>query len=537
MANPTFVLIIGADDYRDLDPTGGSDLYGATNDAIAWWRLCHHHLRIDGSNIRILSRADGGTPLTVDQLTDGHPEQASAVTIADATRANILDGIQWLGEQIRIHNGSGLVTFSGHGVGLRARQLSEEGSTEALAPADITAITLDQLVTAADYDIAIKASAGAAGSQLTDKQTLARITNIFDACYDRSADGAASRSLGGLEDVVLPPRILSRLMLGCQLFQSSYEIWINAQWRGAFSHSVQTLMERWNTAVDDKTGVRYLQCSYDDLMFRSREHLNLLGVPQTPTLISGMARTSLVPVLRPGNHLAEGDTVPVPNAPMRWEEVSPGTEGVVTRVEIYVILANQSMETIGYGVLPVGANSSGNYNSGCEYWYFNKTLLQNSSYKHGFGDNKRKIKSTNYNSWPTDFKTTLKGSNTNAVWQSSSWPAQTGNWTTISSNYPPSMGNIDNKRTSSHWGGVDLNNQKYCFQFIWDTNNGDMLSMITYSQIGNDILTVKKDSSTDPVTIKILNKVIAGTGSTVPTIYSANWSMIDIDVTMPPTSS
>lgn len=524
MANPTFVLIIGIDDYRSLDPSGSSDLYGATSDAKAWWRLCRNHLQIAGSNIRVLNRARAGHPrLNEEQLTNGNPDRADGVTIADATRDEILAGITWLSEQVRLHNGSGLITYSGHGVGLRADQLSEEGSTQALAPAGMTAIALEQLVTAKDYNLAVKASEGVAGSQLTSKQTVQRITNIFDACYDRSQPG--SRSLGVLDGVPTPPRVLSRLMLGCQMNQSSYEIQMNGRWRGAFTHSIQTLMERWNTAVDGRTGVRYLQCSYDNLMFRSRQHLDLLGVPQTPTMVSAMARAALVPVLRPGMYLVDGQTAEVPNAPMRREEFSGGNEGIkgtVLRLQA-TPKGGGAKVTVAVAVIPVTTSTgqySGDFTAGNEYWYFNTAAIKANA--GGFQD-PRTLESKVYSVWPTSADAWItEGTGFN---QQASWPSSMS-WVPVL-HAPGGSQNSGNFHITSCWGNIadgDANDQPFAMQLTWRRNNpdkGKVVKLLNFSESGNNILA---NSATTTGT---------GTPITITPVHSSidtTWSAISISV-------
>ncbi len=302
-------LIIGIDDYRGLDPSGGADLAGACADAVAWWRLATGHLGLAPARVRVLAQGAGGAPVV---LPDGS-------TAGPATKAAVIAGLQWLEAQLEGGVASAIFAYSGHGVGLRAARITEEGNTLALVPADATRDaeglpTLDSLITATTFASAIPTQAG-------------RVTAFVDAC-DNRAGHRGQGSLSGVEG--LPPRVFSRLFLASELGQSADEIRLAEGWRGAFSHAVQSLIARWSVVRDPASGVHFLNASHSALAYRSHLLLDALGLDQSPTFVAALQRLSLAPVFRPGPAL-----VPVsarPDAPTRGEEISPGDEGVTTTV-------------------------------------------------------------------------------------------------------------------------------------------------------------------------------------------------------------
>lgn len=370
-SNPVCALIIGVSDYSAFDPSGRADLPGAVNDARRWYRYATRSLGVPKTQVRVQSDTQGHAP------TD---------------RAAVIAGLQWLGRQLG--NGtahSALFTFSGHGltVDSDANASLEEGLSLALAPSDIApdlqaALTFEHIEKIL-FDAIADAKYGADATLSADEERVVldlmeNITSIVDACYTQPevSDGTLrALTSGPVPDLPTPPpRIFSRLILACQLWETAYEIQSADLWHGAFSFALQTMLEQWATGTDDQTDVHYVRATYGDAVFRTRQLVNTLGLDdQNPTLLGSATNLALLPVLRPGTQVAQGRTSVSPDGLRKREEFSAGQGDAIVSVQIMV-----GSNTLAMCLVVGAAQVPGDYaqfSSNTEYWAWNLITAKN----------------------------------------------------------------------------------------------------------------------------------------------------------------
>ncbi len=294
MSKKNFSLHIGVNRYSNLTD---NDLLGAENDARRWRRVMKKHLRA----------------------------KATVLLSEDATTAGIIAAVTALAVRVG-EAGAGataLISFSGHGAATELVGLTRMGRTQAICPSDVT-IEDGEVVGA----IPIQKLMELMGEHRSDT------TFVIDACYTQTGGSVAQRRLlgrgGGLEALqesqgeggVLGA---GRLMLGCLPWEESFEIKAGGEVHGAFTYALLTLIEQWSVQKTPEGG-RYLNASYGDLMFRTRELLTLLGLEQTPELL-GLHRTALIPFLRPGSDIRADMTSRAPDGWRAGSQLSGGEEG------------------------------------------------------------------------------------------------------------------------------------------------------------------------------------------------------------------
>lgn len=369
--NPVCALIIGVSDYTAFDPSGAANLPGAVNDARRWDRYATRSLAMPAAHVRVLSDADDH---------------------GSTDRASVIAGLQWLGRQLG--NGtaqSALLTFSGHGLTVDSNDTAslEEGLSLALAPSDITpdfqaALTFEHIEkilfdAIADEKYGADATLSAAEEQVV-VDLLENITSFVDACYTQPemAPGTA-RALTDTPVPDLPsppPRIFSRLILACQLWETAYEMQSADLWHGAFSFALQTMLEQWATGTDDQTDVHYVRATYGDAVYRTRQLVNTLGLSdQNPTLLGSATNLALLPMLRPGTQVAQGRTSVTPDGMRKREEFSAGQGDAIVS-----LLINNGPDTLAMCLVIGQAEVPAEYaqfQSNFEYWAWNKTTAKN----------------------------------------------------------------------------------------------------------------------------------------------------------------
>lgn len=370
-SNGTHALIVGIDKY---DSPNLSPLQGARNDAIAWYRFCVKHLRIAPENIAVLA----SPPLTVRDLG---PE-AERSRLRCAARADIVEEATALARAAS-DGGAGFVTFSGHGLAMAPSRAASTEIDLALCPSD-TAVDLPEGGEPA-VKCALRFSELAEIFRSQDSRD--NITVLLDTCYSRgplgpegpggTAAGAEKAALpikakGSVDALGLARKVLkvdaftNRLILGARHWTEAYEMYVGGQWRGAASFAMQTVMERWS--LHQEGGVAYPNISHGDLLDRIRSFLDVLGVPQIPTLW-GQRRLDEMPVLRPGLRFTPGETSAAPDAPMNERQI-PTEPDKVALME-FRLAGNPILRVVVTGA-SVPSEVQG-LNPRTEYWYTNTT--------------------------------------------------------------------------------------------------------------------------------------------------------------------
>lgn len=358
--NETHVLIVGIDAY---DSPNLPALQGARNDAVAWYRFCVNHLRIDPKNITVLA----SPRLTPAELGP----QAGVSRLKGATRVEILDEARRLAD-VAV-NSAGLLTFSGHGLAVGADPGGAVGPDLAVCPSD----TRVELPASGDASISGTLRFSDLAAIFASQDCKDNITAVIDTCY---SDGPSAAMRGPLEtgkrlgkvDALKRARQIrrveaftNRFFLGARHWTTAYEIKVGGAWRGAASYAMQTLMERW--ALRQEDGILYPNASHGDLLEATRDFLEVLGVPQHPALW-GQRRLEEMPVLRPGLRFSPGETSPRPNAPTN-ERQCPVEPDKIALIEFKSQTDDPILRVIAVGAsLPSGVTG---YNTRTEYWYTN----------------------------------------------------------------------------------------------------------------------------------------------------------------------
>lgn len=357
----TYAVLIGVENYRDYDPSGRRDLRGVTQDVHAWWRLCREHLGIPGDQIRVLLRsAETGA---------GEPPSGST----DATRADIVHALTWLGEALATPDTGALLVYCGRGLGVRAAEGLGASVSLGLCPADLRP-DLEAALTFAE--IRDHLLARAPGTHL------ANLTTVVDACW--SSEGHAhARGLDRIVvrgDAVPPHEICARLLLATAIGGQAQEVHIAGNWRGAFSFALQTLMSRWCAETDPAGGARYLNATYADLMARTAALVDVVGLAQVPRLLGSTPNLGLLPALRPGASILNAQTVDKPNQGETLKELTGNANGFTT-YSFKVLVGGEWLpfgRVVAIGKLPpAGSGASWDYAAAFsqvgEYWSFDPT--------------------------------------------------------------------------------------------------------------------------------------------------------------------
>ncbi|MFT5460894.1 MAG: hypothetical protein ACI9K2_007414, partial [Myxococcota bacterium] len=265
----TFSLTIGVNDYSDYDRSlgqevGTSDLSGAVNDALLWWRVSNT-IGVPIPRIRVLT-----TPSMLDapwQIGQG----ASGSSMGGASHDEILAGIGWLTTSLaKDPTAGGLLTFSGHGLHL-------DGNL-ALAPADLSGKDLDNAIPYATI-----------AKMLEEAGVAAQVTVVLDTCQAADPTAVAGRTGRALAGPEAPagaatalPRSRERILTAADLGAPSFEAYLGGQAHGAFTWSMVMLTERWELSREENRSLATV--SYGELTRRTGLLLDVLGLDQTPRL-------------------------------------------------------------------------------------------------------------------------------------------------------------------------------------------------------------------------------------------------------------
>lgn len=279
-------LIIGVEDYSIYDrstdlPVGTSDLPGAVNDAVAWFRQCVY-MGFSPDRIRVLTTAR----LTPGDLGPGGAEARIGTPTHDA----ITSGIEWLAGAVGGERpASGLLVFSGHGV-------QDPGTS--LCPSDVTG-SLDNVVHAATLLRRLQGSRAAR-----------RLTWLLDCCHAqvglRAAEGLHARLTAKSKGFPVPEGEMGeRVIAASRRDQSSEYSVFDGRWQGAFTWAMTSTMGQWQTVVED--GIVRLDISHGELVKRSGALLSALSFAQEPCL-SGPKGLAGLAFLHPGGEARAGET-------------------------------------------------------------------------------------------------------------------------------------------------------------------------------------------------------------------------------------
>lgn len=347
MAPPaaTYAVIVGIDDYSVYDRSasqaaGTSDLSGAVNDALEWARLCQA-LGVRSEDIRLHLNPTVESSRLARVVGRGQP-----MTQRAATRAKVLGSVGWLRERLaRSPASRGLLVFAGHG------DLADDGSL-VLCAADTRLGKRGELLDAlsfADLETAVAATG-----------RLVNLTAIIDACHAAGSGEAAPSDR---------PRVLRRrraavvarehdsfpVFRACQPQQTTYEMQVGAQGRGAFSWSLLRVVQRWGL-TPGAAGLPSVTLSHRDAAMRTAALLQALGLEQTPVFTG--PRSELDQALF---HLRPGDSSSfAAQAPqvLPGRELHPGT---------YDLVDKGTNTLLGYAVITDG-NGAGPAINGVERW-------------------------------------------------------------------------------------------------------------------------------------------------------------------------
>jgi hypothetical protein len=300
-----------------------------------------------------------------------HLRGIEQATIQAPTRDNILEAARRLGRHVVRYEGSGLISWSGHGVALPATgHVANQAATMGLCPGDLSrepdgfhgVFSLGQLGHAVGDDAGI------------------HVTAYIDACYGVTTDRTRGvRGLaGGLtvvhddqRDIDPSKEPVLRMVLGATAFGSAYEIPVDGVPRGAFSHAVQVMLSRWQTVQGPR--VRFMDCSYGDLLFRAQQLLSVYGLEQYPTLLGRIPLLNILPVMRRFGGVLPEATSPIPNGGSRRVQLT-GAAGGNT---IYTLTAVGASKPAAVAVVP-GTNApwgktSNDYGGDTKTVLFDKT--------------------------------------------------------------------------------------------------------------------------------------------------------------------
>ncbi len=298
MSNRNICLHIGINNYEGYGP--GHDLEGSVNDAKAWSKLMRN----------------SGVPKDhVTVLLDGKATHEAIKKAVKAVGDAVAEGTR------KNKPISGLITFSGHGVATASTGTNGIGVTAGICPSDVKreGHKVHHVISVGELEKWL----GLGG---------ANTTIVLDACYSTATDDGGqpltTAELGRHELT----HVSSRLILGAQPWQESFQVQVGEKWRGALSFAMVTLLSQWTVGSAD--GALWFNVSYGDLIHRAHQLLGVLGLSQTPMLL-GPPRYVMIPMLRPGLAISAGETSPTPDKVRRGSQLSHGSTGDVRTYSLY----------------------------------------------------------------------------------------------------------------------------------------------------------------------------------------------------------
>lgn len=256
-------LLIGIDNYR------GAPLRGCVNDVRAW--------------LEILTERLGVAPQDTYTLID-----------RQATRANILAGLQWLAAQ---GADTAYVFFSGHGTripdrdGDEARRPGGTGFDQALVPVDYArnGLVLDDDLAAIYWTFSpetrLVVHLDSCYSARSERGVATRAEEIYDRHVRRRVSRALPARLLPAEMVlreqvrretrrgVVPARKNLILISGCRDFETSSDAYLAGKYQGAMSYHVARAIDALGPAA-----------TYQQIIEEVRRGLAGDGFPQVPQL-------------------------------------------------------------------------------------------------------------------------------------------------------------------------------------------------------------------------------------------------------------
>lgn len=350
-------LIIGIDDYTTFDATGGSDLKGSVNDAVAVAQLC-----LDL----------GMKPEDIHVVSGKSRERLGVTRTRRTTLKSISREIAWLRSQLEAGR-QGLFWFSGHGAH------NEKGLL--LCPSDTTPDLAQTLPFRS-----LRRKIG--------KQAARNLTVVLDCCHGGSvADhlGRPTKTLGGdprPEDIADAEMEIGAVVLAaCAVEEQTQQSCFASRWHGAFTWALLAAVNQWQM-TQQGSNVR-LDVTYRELVKRATVLLDALdfkGSPQIfPRGAGGLA------MLQQGE--AAMTTAERPDAERAGIQVDP-----TQRCALYVFallnadgtrLQRKDGQPVSAGcVLSVNANvtvEAANTrfpapgNCGWEWWWYGTELVDNFS--------------------------------------------------------------------------------------------------------------------------------------------------------------
>lgn len=319
MSSSMHAVLVGVDEYDDSTIP---NLKGALNDVRRWYATLTNHLGLLPQNILVVT-----SPVMT--AADLGVTGAAAPTFVKADYQGMVQGIDYLGARMAADKDC-IFTFSGHGAtSAEASQGSkEQGQGLALAPSGTNYFV--------DGEIAGLVSFDNVQNWLNKHTENGELTVFIDACYSKAQSGG--RGLGAPPNGK-QPEIFSRLFTACQQWETAHEMSIAGRWYGAFTWAITSLIDRWARVPKDT--VFYLDASHNDLAFRTRELLDVLGVPQIPRF-AGIRSYDDLPVFYPGREAPMGTTSPVPNGHLIGEELDGGIQGFAVYLLHYMDTAGKT---------------------------------------------------------------------------------------------------------------------------------------------------------------------------------------------------
>jgi len=362
----TYALIVGVHTYDNFP---NQPVIGALNDVRRWFRFFAGHLGVKPENIFVLT-----SPTLSEQQASSLCPGVPTGNFGCATHDAVRDGVKALGDAVHAVDGSnGIFVWSGHGTSLMpGGTQGQEGATIALCPADTTNpddAPMGNLLTF--LQIQRWWSEAAAGKDGKVEATR-NLTMILDTCYQAGAGARALvPNMPTVEIASDDLAVFERVMMAARQSETAVDVRVQQRHYGAFSFALTTMLEQWTVRHDG--GMRFVNGSYADVMYRTRELISVLGIDnQTPTL-SGFRGVGQVAVFNPDSTVYIGDTSVDPDVAHHHRQLSGDENGFTA----YEFVQNNGEEDITLaiaivvGVVPDNTQEYyGIYTSVSEYWYW-----------------------------------------------------------------------------------------------------------------------------------------------------------------------
>jgi hypothetical protein len=385
-------LLIGVEDYRAYDGTGGKDLPAGRNDVLAYWKVCRRlgftHIRALTSPVlteddlvraelelvpelspgetadqvrarvkRWLSKEEPAAPRlegeTAEEVAGAVQRWVSSlqqepgdltVSLREATSAAMKEGVRWLSKglvfAVKLSWGDwqlqeewaslpGIMTYSGHG--------AQQDGDLALCPTD-TGPALQNAVSFSELrGIFDEVDRIPGGKHPTDNLTI-----LLDCCFAAASDPAGkaqrgtSLGAGGASPGKVPvakKEIGSRVFCASGRDEQSYQAMLGGHWHGAFTWAVTVALEQWQ--IKEEGQFKRSTMSHAELLFRARMLLQALSFRQHPILVDELGN---LPVFHHGS--ADGaEASERPDAKRPGVQIDPSGDHDFTIYNIYDKLA------------------------------------------------------------------------------------------------------------------------------------------------------------------------------------------------------